>query len=240
MLKIKSLALVASLSLVAGVSSVSAIPITGGTQIGIDFGPTATDTAGNNWNEFNANGADNTIHDLNGAFLDNLIVTVAGAGGFNNDGTNNWVGLQSNATNISPNPKAPAPFVDSVTTDIAFSLSDLITVSISGLDNSLRYNIFAVSTAPFTPIDTFTVTGNAIFGPSAISRPTTVTNGLFHAFLNVGTNGSGNILISATDGNGVNPIINGILIQAISIPEPATMSLLALAGAAMLRRRRTA
>ena len=81
-----------------------------------------------NWNNFTGNGtkAAGTVVHLDGTVSDLLAMTVSNGQFFNNDGTNNWVGLQSNPTSIAPNPKAPAEFVESVTTDIAgnFSLGD--------------------------------------------------------------------------------------------------------------------
>jgi len=69
---------------------------------------------------------------------------------------------------------------------------------------------------------------------SVISRPSAVSNGLFHRFFGVGTDGSGNITIQVTDGNGSNLIINGILIEAI--PEPSTLTALGLLSVGLLRR----
>jgi len=89
-------------------------PLLPGTKIGVDYGPTLTA----NWNNFTGNGskAVGTVVNLDGSISDLLAMTVSNGQFFNNDGTNNWVGLQSNATSIAPNPKAPPEFVDSVTT----------------------------------------------------------------------------------------------------------------------------
>ena len=107
-----------------------------GTQIGIAPGPTATDDVGNDWFDFDATGTYNVIHDLDGVTVDGVSVTVAGGVGFNTAGEDNWVGLSTNGGG------APAEFVDSVTTDLLFNNT---TITITGLDTSLTYNLYSVS-----------------------------------------------------------------------------------------------
>lgn len=207
-----------------------------GTKIGIDLGPTATDFAGNDWNEFAAFGSDNSIHDLDGLELDGVSVTVAsGSGGFNNDGTNNWVGLSSNPTPI-PGPKAPVEFVDEVTTDIVFSGTGSITVTIDGLNDSLLYNIDAVSVASVADnTEVLTVNGDTGSASSFERLADARDDGVFHSFEDVSSVGGTLTLVFTQDG-GNNPIVNGILIEVV--PEPSSLALLGLGGLALLRRRR--
>lgn len=208
-------------------------------KLGIDFGPTTT----TNWNNItSANGnqtiAAGSVVRIGGGILDGVTIVTTNGQFANNDGTNSWVGLQSNPA-IIPGPKAPAEFVDSVTTDIAgnFNVGDAnpYTITISGLNNSFTYNLVTVSAAGFTdPIDTVTVNGGAGQG---FSRPLAVSNGLFTSFTGLTTDGSGRIIIRVTDtGTSTNPIINGALLTAV--PEPSAVLLGGVGLLVLLRRRR--
>ena len=231
---VSALALIAAVSLFAA-SSASAAPLAAGTQIGIDLGPTLTA----DWNNITSNDADidpGSVVDLTGTVVDGVGIGTGNAEFTNDDGTNNWAGLSTNAGS------APAEFVDSVVTDISgnFSLGDgsPYTVIVIGLDPGLTYDIFVVTTANFTPIDTINIEGDVNYGPSAISRPDAQANGLFHSFLGVSAHGSGTLTITSTDtSSGTNPIINGILINAV--PEPSSLALLGLGGLLVARRRRS-
>lgn len=195
-------------------------PVLPGTKFGIDYGPTSTA----NWNNFNANGniAPGTVVLLNGSLSEVLEMTVTNGQFFNNDGTNNWVGLQSNATSIAPNPKAPPEFVDSVTTDIAgnFNLGDAnpFRLVVSGLNPFLSYKVDSVSSAATGGnTESLTILGFSTYGPVAIARPATVTQGLFHRFASVVPTVEGQLTFESMDsGAGTNPIINGVLIEALA------------------------
>jgi hypothetical protein len=194
-----------------------------GTQIGIAPGPTVTDTVGNDWNDFAAPSTDNTIHDLDGVAVDGVTVTIAG-GGFNDAGENSWVGLGS----------APAAFVDSVTTDLWFNGTSM---TITGLDTSLTYNLYSVSQGGGAGFDgnddTHTVTGDVVYGPSTVNRGDARLLGDFHTVLGVSPDGSGQIVLSL---DASNPALNGLLIEAV--PEPSSTALLGLGGLALILRRR--
>lgn len=207
-------------------------------KLGIDFGTTTT----TNWNNITAANGNQTIAAgavvrIGGGILDGVTIVTTNGQFANTDGTDNWVGLQSNPA-IIPGPKAPAEFVDSVTTDIAgnFSIGDAnpYTITISGLNNSFSYNLVTVAAAGFNSTDTVTVNGGAGQG---FSRPLAVANGLFTSFTGLTTDGSGRIIIRVTDTSaGTNPIINGALLTAV--PEPSAALLGGLGMLALLRRRR--
>lgn len=194
-------------------------PLLPGKKIGVDYGPTLT----TNWNNFTGNGskAAGTVIHLDGTVSDLLAMTVSNGQFFNNDGTNNWVGLQSNPTSIAPNLKAPAEFVDSVTTDIAgnFSLGDAtpFRLVVTGLNRYLAYKVDAVSSAASGGnTESMTILGDATYGPTSISRPLTVSQGLFHSFASVQPTSGGELTFDSIDsGAGTNPILNGILIEVL-------------------------
>jgi len=220
-------------------ASAAAAPIAVGMQIGLAPGPTATNDAGNDWFDFSTkNTTYNTIHNLDGVTVDGVSVQVSGNNGFNDAGEDNWVGLATNATDISPNPKAPAEFVDSVTTDLMFN--DTV-ITISGLDPTLTYDLYSVSHgggAPFDGVtDTHTVTGDVSYGSSSHTRGDARLNGKFHTFLGVSPDVSGTIVLETTQpGAGTNAAFNGLLINVV--PEPGSLALMGLGGLCVLRRRR--
>lgn len=235
-----SLLLVGAVTAFVSTDSVVAAPIGDGTKIGIDLGPTSTA----NWNNFNSNTTDASIVDLTNTAVDGVSITTSNGQFYNNDGTNNWTGLSTNAGS------APPEFVDSVTTDIGgnFNLGDgsPFTITITGLDTSFLYDIVGVSTANFTPIDTYTIIGAVASAPSPISRPLAQSNGLFHTFTGIAPTVGGTITIQVVDTNtSSNPIANGILLTANAppvppTPEPSTLllSVLGLIGLCFMRRRR--
>lgn len=203
-----------------------------GTQIGFDIGPTPTNTFGNDWNEFTTNGsiAAGSVIDLQGHALDGVGATFTGAfATTNNDGTNNWVGLSTNGGD------APVPFVESVVTDIAFDTgADPITLTVTGLDDSLRYDIDAVVTAFSGSLEVMTVNGTLT---SQFQRSDAVSQGLFHDFNSVQSN-NGTITMVFTQAPGSNAIINGVLITVVPTPAalPAGLAMLALVAARRHRR----
>ena len=205
----------------------AAAPVAPGTMIGLDFGPTATNVAGNDWNEITANGtlAAGTVKDLNAVVVDGVAVTTTDGQFWNNDGSDNWVALASNPA-VIPGPKLPAEFVDSVTTDIAgnYSTGDArpYTIAITGLDPGLAYDIAAASTAGAgaAVIDTYHIAGRLAYGPSGVVRSTAHANGVWHSFPGVVPTASGTITITVTDTSAsANPITNGILLAAVPLPD---------------------
>jgi len=215
-------------------AAISAAPLTAGMQVGItpDNGSntTKTDIVGNDWNDLNTNATHNTIHNLDGVTLDGVSVQMAG-GGINNAGEDNWAGLSSQGGS------APPEFVDSVTTDLLFGNS---TVTITGLDTALTYNLYSTSHGGGSGFDgrdeAHTVTGDVSYGTSELNRGASRL-GAFHTFLGVKPDNSGTIVLqmTATDGSN-NPAFNGLLINVV--PEPGSLALLAMGGFIALRRRR--
>lgn len=201
------------------ITTLGAAPLLPGKKLGVDYGPTLT----TNWNNFTAVGtkAAGTVIHLDGSVSDGVSMIVANGQFFNNDGTNNWVGLQSNTTSIAPNPKAPPEFVDSVTTDIAgnFSLGDgtPFKLTVNGLNPWLAYKVDAVSAASGGPIDTITIIGAITYPASAITRATAVASGRFHHFDSVVPNSAGTLVMDAVDtAASTNPIVNGVLFEALA------------------------
>lgn len=207
--------------------SLHGAPVLPGTKFGIDYGPTLTA----NWNNFTAVGskAAGTVVLLSGLVSESLAMTVSNGQFFNNDGTNNWVGLQSNPTSIAPNPKAPPEFVESVTTDIAgnFNLGDAnpFRLVITGLNPYLSFKTDSLSSAASgTGTEAMTVLGAETYGPVAIPRPLTVSQGLFHQFASVVPTLGGQLTFeSIQSGAATNPIVNAVLIEAL---EPTAAGLL--------------
>ena len=199
-----------------------------GSQIGIAPGPTKTDTLLNDWNDFATVSTDTTIHDLDASIVYDGVTVALTGGGFNPAGENDWVGLSTEGGS------APAPFVDSVTTDLWFNATS---ITITGLDTSLTYNLYSVSqgggSGYDTSVETQTVTGDVVYGPSTMTRGDVRVNGNFHTFLGVSPDNTGQIVLSMDDSNAVS---NGLLI--VAVPEPSTTALLGLGGLALILRRR--
>ena len=195
------------------VTVVHAGPLAAGDKIGIDFGPTTT----TNWNNFTAGGQTipaGSVVNIGGGVVDNVSIIGFAGGGFAPAGDSfskgNWAGLASQGG------LAPAEFVDSVTADFNVYGSSL---TISGLDPSLSYNIYAVTVANFTGDrqDTLTIKGDVTYGSSTLLRSDSET-GAFHTFTQVNPTAGGNLDIVLTDPAFNNPILNGLLIEAVASP----------------------
>jgi hypothetical protein len=209
--------------------SASAATIVAGTQIGFAPGPTVTDDVGNDWNDFAVSGLVTTIHDLDGVTLDGVSINFA-AGGMNDAGENNWDGLSTNGG------AAPAEFVDSVTTDLSHSNA---TVTITGLNTALTYNLYSTSHGGGSgwdaSEDVHSVTGDVSYGSSQLNRGASRL-GAFHTFLGVSPDVTGTIVFTTSQPSSSNPAFNGLLINAV--PEPSSTALLGLGGLALILRRR--
>ncbi len=203
-----------------------------GDVFGIDLGPTPTDTVGNDFNE--ANGslalAAGSVHDLNSVILNGVSVSFSGAEFVNNDGSD------ADYATLLPGTAVDPYFEESVVTDIAGTFSGvnggIYTVTIEGLDDSLEYNVIAVSAADFAGAgnEELTVDGvNSSIVRGSSSDPT------FHEINGVSSTG-GTLTLDFVQDGGTNPIVNGIVIEVV--PEPGTLALLGLGGLLVARRRR--
>ena len=178
--------------------------------------------------------------DTTGTVADNVSITFAVnnlGGGFTflNNGSPNWPGLSTNGGS------APAEFVNDVTFDFGGFVGDgptNFTFSLAGLDPLFLYRVTAVTQVfggDLNASDIITVAGTNTVS-SSITRGTSAA-GAFHDFNNVATDASGNLSLILTSTNN-NPIINGFLVQATSVPEPSAALLGGLGLLALLRRRR--
>jgi autotransporter-associated beta strand protein len=204
--------------LIAGfsITSVHADPLAVGDKIGVDFGGATTAT---NWNNFTALGSigAGSVSNLAGNSVDDVSITVASnVVNFWGDGTSNWAGLSTNGGS------APPEFVDAVTNDFGgFSGVGGMTITLSGLDPTLDYNIYGVTfvNAVTTRRETLTVVGDVSYGSSELLRSASVA-GAFHTFTAVSPDGSGTITITLTEPTANNGIISGMLIEAVEPPAP--------------------
>ena len=224
----------ALLWLVSGVTF--ADPIADGTMFGLDFGPTPTNIAGNDWVETDGAAAIGSITDLGGTTIDDVSVSfsITGAGGFtgaNNDGPNADYAALLPGTAVDPN------FVESVVTDILFrsgGTDGSFITTVSGLDDNLLYDVVAVSAAAATTEEVLTINGES----SSITRGDASAGGAtFHSFSGLSSTG-GVLTLDFTQFNdpngggtqGNNPIVNGILFTARAVPEPASIALWSILG----------
>ncbi len=210
-------------SLAGGASvSVPTPPILGGTRIGIDFGVnTPTNTPGNDWNESNGTTLIPTgsVIDLDGNLVSNVSVSFSVAQFNNNDGSD-----ADYAAALPGTPGIDPYFVESVVTDIAGVFSsgnNPYVVTFSGLDNSKAYNVIAVSAAEFAEngSEDLTINGQT----SSINRGT-IANPTFHRFEELtAANGVLELTFTQNGGAASNPIVNGILLEAIAAFAPADL-----------------
>jgi uncharacterized protein (DUF608 family) len=186
-----------------------AAPLSVGSVIGVDFGPMCTP----NWNSFGQNTTlpAGDVRDSNGEIVDGLSLALVGAA-FNNDGVGQWKASEDDL---------PVDLPDSVTGDIVVG-TGLVTLTISGLDLDLAYNINALTAAKLAwdRIDTVNVIGEGAPLTSKLIRRQSSQAGRYHSFLNVRPNAKGVIQVKVTDSSGnSNPVINMVLIEPITKSE---------------------
>ena len=186
-----------------------AAPLAVGTTIGIDCGPTPTA----NWNNFGASATipPGAVRDLKGTIVDGVSISLAG-GFFNNDGVAPWIGAPVDSLIDLP---------DTVTGDIVGGDGE-VTITLSGLNLSLAYNISAVTAAnaAFNRIDTVTVVGSGAALSSKLPRGQSAQDGITHSFLNLRPNAEGVIQLTVTDASGNrNPVINLVVLEPIHRSE---------------------
>jgi len=185
-----------------------AAPLAVGTIIGIDCGPTPTA----NWNNFGENATipAGAVRDLKGTIIDGVSISLA-AGFFNNDGVAPWMGTPADSLIDLP---------DTVTGDIVGG--EEVTITLSGLNLNLAYNISAVTAAnaAFDRIDTVTVGSDLAALSSKLPREQSAQDGIYHRFLNLRPNPEGVIQLKVTDASGNrNSIISLVLLEPIHKSE---------------------
>jgi len=210
--------------------------VTDGTTFGIDIGPTPTDLW-NNITTSNGGVAEGSVIDLDGKTLDGVAITTSNGQFINNGGTDDWVGLADQSGS------APDAFVDSVTTDFAGNFNNLLpyTITITGLSTDLEYVITVVTTGndfSNTRFDVVTVNGDITYPSSTVGREDANDNGAFHTLTGLSPDGSGTLVIEITETGASNPVVNGVLVTAVLIPEPGTALLAGIGFALMLPRRK--
>ena len=170
---------------VSGAGSVPLAPIAPGTEIGIDFGPTAPT---NNFNQ--ADGPSGSI--AAGSVVDTSFVGVNGVGFSWADasGTSDESKVESEISG------QPTVFDDSNTTDWLIAVNDptngLITLTFTGLDDSLTYDLLIGSAFSDTnPDTTWTADGQSDTTVSTSGTTAYVT------LTGLSTDGSGNLVITS-------------------------------------------
>lgn len=217
-------------------TALNAALITTGTEIGIDFGPTAPT---NSFNQVNSG----TGNIAAGAVIDTSAVVVDGVGfawGFTTGAGNSVAAPFLNNDSDETQASLPAVFNSSNTTDwLGFSSNptrpspNVITLTFSGLDDGLTYNL--VIGASFTSdlpdtlwqVDSQSGTTDAdVAGASYLS------------FTGLSTDGSGNLVITGTGTAPRSdiPVVSALALTAV--PEPGSLALLGLGGLMIASRRR--
>jgi uncharacterized protein (DUF608 family) len=196
------------IGLLSSGSEVVSAPLAVGTTIGIDCGPTPTA----NWNNFGASATiqAGAVRDLKGTIIDGVSISLAGSF-FNNDGVAAWMGAPADSLIDLP---------DTVTGDIVGG--EEVTITLSGLNLNLAYNISAVTAAnaAFNRIDTVTVVGSGAALTSKLPRGQSAQDGIYHSFLNLRPNAEGVIQLTVTDASGNrNATINLVLLEPIHKSE---------------------
>jgi hypothetical protein len=183
-----------------------------GMAIGIDLGPTTSA----NWNNFGADGTigAGSVVDLTGTPIDDVSVTVSGAG-YGTDGSDGWAEAPAGSL-----PDVP----DSATTDIGIGGASGISITISNLSPSARFDLAAVTVAgaALDRQDTITVTGSVVYPSSTILRADAHNNGQYHSLTHMIPTAGGVLTIVVTDVSGNdNPICNMVRLEVV--PPPGTL-----------------
>lgn len=196
-----------------------------GTEIGVDFGPTAPT---NDFNE--ATGNVGSIS--SGSLIDTSNVVLSGVGFSWSSGGN------SNDAN-SPSGE-PAVFNDSNTTDWLITVNNtnngLITLTFDGLFNgAATYDLLiGAGHSNTNPDTTWTADGKSATTVSTSGATAYVT------LTGLTTDGSGNLVITAAGAGGRADIsvVSALTLTVTAVPEPSSTALLGLGGLALILRRR--
>ena len=222
----------ASLAL-ATTSTYAAIPAGDVLKLGLS---NTGDTDGGSladWNQLSTNGtiaAGSVIRHGDGAVVGGVTISLAGRGGNNNNDGNaaNWPAM------------AGDPYYIPAADDLVHSTTGyLLTVTFAGLDDALSYNarVYSLVDENRPVIDVGVTDSAGTITNTGLNRQTLYNTAPLSSdliFNGVSTDGSGNIVVTVNSTWHVN--MEAVVLEAV--PEPATMSLLALGGLGVFLRRR--
>ncbi len=203
-------------------------PLANGDTLKFDFSTAGDGDGGStqDWNQFAGPGSSSSIgtstiaagrvrRDGDGSIVDGVSASfqVNGTGGFNNDpNSSGWGGLASD------------PFLIGAADDIVFS-NDSTVLTVSGLDDSLSYDVRAyslINNQPGRIVDLEVTNGGGAVTRDNLDRQVTfntvpLSNDLI--FSNIMTDGSGNITVTA-DADGDFFAFNALTVTAFDLPTP--------------------
>lgn len=218
--------LAAAAATVALATSANAATIMPGTEIGVDFGPTAPT---NDFNQVNPDPASNGSLAA-GTLIDTSNVTVDGVG-FSWSSTSAWF------NNNDAVDSGPTVFNTSNRTDwLGISSGDnpgIMTLTLSGLDDSLTYDL--VIGAAFT--GDIADTSWEVDGQTLLAEAT--SSNAYRSFTGLSTDGTGNLVMTGTGATNRLDIATVSALHLTAVPEPSAALLGGLGLLALLRRRRS-
>ncbi len=233
--------LVAAVALTLHGPTASAAPIAVGDAIAVDF--SSTGGSATNFNVFTSNStkaAGTVIRHSDGAVVDGVSLTVAGATAFNDNNSNaeGWSG------EIGVGAPPDDPYYVQAANDLAYETgAGAISLTFAGLDDSLTYNvrIYSLLNQDTGRTMNFSVTNGAGFETLLNSSRADRWNAATleaggTVFSGVSVNASNEIVVTYTDGNNAVGFMNAVVLEVV--PEPASLALMGLGGLMMLPRRR--
>ncbi|MCH7226216.1 PEP-CTERM sorting domain-containing protein [Haloferula sp. A504] len=209
-----------------------------GTEIGIDFGPTAPTNNFNGTATTAFGGAPGTDGSITAGTLIDTSGTTIDVVGFTWE---NAAWSNTDSADLTDLPGQNSAFNDSNLTDwIGRNNTDVFALTFTGLNDAFTYDLIIghgfVNTTTFTDT-TYTVDGQSLTNTHDSG------SGAYVSFTGLSTDGSGNLVITL-DGNG-GPSNNTpdlavvSALQLTAVPEPSAALLGAFGVLALLRRRRS-